>query len=70
MSKAYKLLLKVFETPADVAKTLGIKVNAVYQWKCNGVPRKFRQSLFDAANGKIKSVEKLRDKKKVKELAS
>ena len=58
--KGYMVLRKVWETDAEIGAAAGVSQPAASRWKYNGVPKKRRQALVDASNGKIKSVEQLK----------
>jgi len=60
IKKGYRILIKVWETDAEIGSAAGVTQQAASRWKYNGIPRKRRQALVDASNGKIKSIEELR----------
>lgn len=60
MKKGFKKLLEIWETESAIAAVVGISQPAVHGWKHRGVPKKRRQALVDASNGKIQSVDQLR----------
>lgn len=59
-SKGYKVARKIWESDREIAVICQVSNQAVNKWKYNGIPKKRRQSLVDASNGKIKSIDQLK----------
>ena len=60
ISKSYAKAHDVFETEQEIALICGVTQQSVNKWKYRGIPKKRRVALFNAAKGKIKTIDALR----------